>query len=350
MKKSLTFDDVCLVPRFNDVPSRSEPDLSTYLTNKDKMGIPILASNMESVIGNDLAEVLLDHGSIPIMPRDHFTSITDAVYNSMHRFYVSWGVTDIDKLMGELNSVDWLGHPGVCLDVAHGHSIMMERAIKTIKDSYPETQVIAGAVCTDTAVWDLATWGADAIRVGIGPGAACTTRGVTGFGVPQFSALKRCVGAASDRKVHIIADGGIRNSGDVVKALAAGASSVMIGKLFAATDESAAEKRRFGQWMIDRGLPADSLEYLQKKCNEALYRGQASSKFQREGMVPEGEEAWIEVTGSAKDLLATLLGGIRSGMTYGGARTISEFHKKMSKEGAVTEVTPAYQTESRTRL
>jgi len=175
------------------------------------------------------------------------------------------------------------------------------------------------------------------VKVGIGPGAACTTRMVTGFGVPQFTAVRDCAQVAEKLRVPLIADGGIRNSRDVVLALAAGASSVMVGKLFALTREGAAQKRK----------AAGSASGL-----EAKYRGQASADFQtefygglKEKTVAEGVDFWAPVSGSAHELLAELLGGLRSGMTYGGARSIKELQRKAE----FVEVSATYLQESEPR-
>ena len=336
--KALTFDDICLVPQYNNVGSRLEPKANTQLTSDIPMDIPIVASNMESVTGPELADVLIEAGSVPIFPRMPIDLVPVLAERYPTAFF-SWGVR-VDS-PSEFRST-----PRICLDVAHGHSAKMEYAIKSLKDLNPGIQIIAGSVCTARAVIDLVNWGADAIRVGIGPGAACTTRTVTGFGIPQFSAVLECSTEARKHGVPVIADGGIRTSGDIVKALAAGASSVMIGKLFAATVESAAQKRTIGAELLERGLPADTLKFLQKRGVEALYRGQASSHFQREGMIPEGEEEWIEVTGPAKTVISTLVGGIKSGMTYGGASTIEELQRKAE----FREVNPSYMKESEVRL
>ncbi len=154
---------------------------------------------------------------------------------------------------------------GACIDVAHGHSDRMFQFIQELKRTHPDKEIIAGNVCTAMAYHDLVNAGADAVKVGVGPGAACTTRMVTGFGVPQLSAIYDCAKIAEKLRVPLIADGGIRNSRDVVLALAAGASTVMIGKLFAMTSESAAPKRK------SESSPTGM---------EAKFRGQASEDFQ----------------------------------------------------------------------
>jgi IMP dehydrogenase len=233
--------------------------------------------------------------------------------------FVSCGINEKSDILDILAAKP----KGVCIDVAHGHSDRMHHMIDRIKNHNPNIQVIAGNVCTPMAYQDLVNAGADAVKVGIGPGAACTTRMVTGFGVPQFTAVQECAKIANKLRVPIIADGGIRGSRDVVLALAAGASTVMIGKLFALTQDSAAEKQ-----VIVTAYPGGP-------THRAKYRGQASADFQnefygglKEKTVAEGTDFWADVTGSAQDLIDDILGGLRSGLTYGGARNIKELQRK----------------------
>lgn len=333
MRKGYTFDDVALVPQFNNVPSRTEPTLESWLTKERKIDIPILCSNMESVISEELAEILLEYGSVPIFHRFTDVALQKAwVKKWGERIFVSCGI-GMEK-EGHAQELLDLGAGGVCIDVAHGHSDRMLHYISKLKKSHPKKQIIAGNVCTAMAYHDLVNAGADAVKVGIGPGAACTTRLVTGFGVPQFTAIEDCAKIADKLRVPLIADGGIRSSRDIVLALAAGASSVMIGKLFALTQESAAQKRKTATG------------------EEAKYRGQASADFQRDfygGLkdktVAEGVDFWAPVIGSARELIEGFLGGTRSGMTYGGARSIKELQRKAE----FIEVTPTYMQESSIR-
>lgn len=331
MKKAYSFDDVALVPQFNNIPSRTEPSLESWLTRDKKIQIPLLAANMDSVIGEELAEVLLANGSIPIFHR--FTSFEEQakwVEKYRDRTFISCGLQRLEETQRLLDK----GAIGVCVDIAHGHSNRMFRIIEELKKSHPDKEIIAGNVCTPMAYHDLVNAGADAVKVGVGPGAACTTRMVTGFGVPQFSAIYECARIAEKLRIPLIADGGIRNSRDVVLALAAGASSVMIGKLFALTKESAALKRASAA--SDTGL-------------EAKYRGQASEDFQndfygalKEKTVAEGVDFWAPMLGTTQQLIDNLMGGLRSGMTYGGAKNIKELQRKAE----FVEVTAAYIQES----
>lgn len=330
IKRYLTFDDVALVPQFNNIPSRTEPNLETWLTKGRKIGIPLLASNMDSVISEGLADILIANGSMPIFHR--FTDFeTQAKWIKQYgsSIFISSGIHR-DKVDATRQLLD-LGAAGVCIDVAHGHSDRMLKLIGELKKGHPDKDIIAGNVCTPMAYHDLVNAGADAVKVGVGPGAACTTRIMTGFGVPQFSAIFECAQVAEKLRIPLIADGGIRNVRDVVLCLAAGASSVMMGKLFALTKESAAPKRE-----VEGRL-------------EAKYRGQASEDFQtdfygalKEKTVAEGVDFWAPVSGTAQALIDRFMGGVRSGLTYGGARSIKELQRKAE----FVEVTSNYMAES----
>ncbi len=333
-RKGYTFDDVALVPQFNNVPSRTEPCLESWLTRNRKIQIPLVCSNMDTVINEEMADLLIRHGSIPIFHRFTTQEVqTHWVKKYGNQTFISCGILKIQETRDLLD----LGAAGVCVDVAHGHSDRMCHFIEELKRTHPDKEIIAGNVCTPMAYHDLVNAGADAVKVGVGPGAACTTRMVTGFGVPQFSAIYECAKIAEKLRVPLIADGGIRNSRDLILALAAGASSVMLGKMFAMTLESASPKR-------------PSLSDPNRV--EAKYRGQASKDFQlsfygevKPKTVAEGIDFWGPVTGSADDLIEQLMGGLRSGLTFGGAKSIKELQRKAE----FMEVTTNYMHESRPR-
>ncbi|HRW58177.1 MAG TPA: guanosine monophosphate reductase [Chlamydiales bacterium] len=317
MREAYTYDDVALVPQYNNIPSRTEPKLDTWLTKNTKIEMPLLAANMDTVISEELADILIENGGIPIYHR--FTSFENQrkwVKKYKNKTFISCGILNIEEVMELLS----LGASGVCIDVAHGHCDRMVHFIRTLKAKHPNKDVIAGNVCTAMGYQDLVNAGADAVKVGVGPGAACTTRIVTGFGVPQFTAVRDCSIVAEKLRVPLIADGGIKCSRDVVLALAAGASTVMVGKMFALTEQSAAPKRK----------SVDGSGFI-----EAKFRGQASEDFQmefygkmKEKTVAEGVDFWAPITGSTQHLIDTLLGGLRSGLTYGGARSIKELQRK----------------------
>lgn len=210
------------------------------------------------------------------------------------------------------------------LDSAHGHSKGIIDTVKEIKAKYPNLELIAGNVATKDATKALCEAGADAIKVGIGPGSICTTRIVSGVGVPQISAIDECAAEAKKFNVPVIADGGIKYSGDIAKALAAGASSVMIGSLLAGTDESPGQlfSVQGRQYKSYRGM--GSLAAMQKGSSDRYFQeGTASEK-----LVPEGIEGRVPYVGSLKDVIHQLLGGLRSSMGYVGAENIANFQAK----------------------
>ena len=349
LDKAYGFDDVCLVPQYNNVRSRTIPCLETWITKTTKVDMPLIPANMDTVINDDLADVILKNGSYPIFHRfTEFETQYDWVRKYEDRCYVSCGVNNnFDNLQRLLNA----GARGVCIDIAHGHSITTIDLIKQLKQRFPDKEVIAGNVCTEMGYSDLVNAGADCVKVGIGPGSACTTRKVTGFGVPQFSAVYNISQVAKKLKVPIIADGGIRNSRDVVLALAAGASMCMVGGLFAKTYESAGFKyitydnirRQVFNGNPKVNLEKDGKQYLYSLGDslpfdyEVLshFRGQASRDFQenyygsvKEGTCPEGVSFYSKCTGSAQSVINELLSGLRSGLTYGGAKNIKELQRK----------------------
>ncbi|ELM7302300.1 IMP dehydrogenase [Campylobacter upsaliensis] len=212
----------------------------------------------------------------------------------------------------------------IVLDSAHGHSKGIIDSVKAIKAKYPKLEIIAGNVATAGATKALCEAGADAIKVGIGPGSICTTRIVSGVGVPQISAIDECASEADKFGVPVIADGGIKYSGDIAKALAAGASSVMIGSLLAGTDESPGELFTYQgrQYKAYRGM--GSLGAMQKGSSDRYFQqGTAQDK-----LVPEGIEGRVPYVGSIKNVIHQLLGGLRSSMGYVGAKDLLDFRER----------------------
>jgi len=224
------------------------------------------------------------------------------------------------------------------VDIAHGHSDSAIEATRALRREFPEVEIIAGNVATADGTRDLIEAGADAVKVGVGPGSICITRVVTGFGVPQLSAIVECAEAAPF-DVPIIADGGIRTSGDIVKALAAGASSVMLGSLLAGTDESpgVVVLRNNRRTKVSRGMA--SLGATMERPDRQPEDGEDPSWTR---VVAEGVEAAVPYRGAVDDLLAQLVGGLRSGLSYGGARTIGELQETVE----FVQITPAGVQES----
>jgi IMP dehydrogenase len=224
------------------------------------------------------------------------------------------------------------------VDVAHGHSEAVLRAVRALRRRFPDVPIVAGNVATAEGTVDLIEAGADAVKVGVGPGSTCTTRVVTGAGVPQLSAILECARAARERGVPIIADGGIRNSGDITKALAAGASAVMLGNLLAGTEESpgATVIRNGRQYKTYRGMASLWATARRRSLDSPLEEEDIGQ------IVAEGIEALVPYRGKVADVLRQLVGGLRSGMSYCGARTIPE----LWENARFVRITPAGLRES----
>jgi len=210
----------------------------------------------------------------------------------------------------------------VVLDSAHGHSKGVINAVSTIKEVYPELQVIAGNVATAEATEDLIKAGADCVKVGIGPGSICTTRVVAGIGVPQLTAVMDCAEIGAKYDVPIIADGGIKYSGDIVKALAGGASVCMMGSMFAGTEESPGETVLYKgrSYKTYRGM--GSIAAMEKGSKDRYFQSDAKK------LVPEGVEGMVPYKGKAEDIIFQMIGGIKSGLGYCGAETIIDLQQK----------------------
>lgn len=232
------------------------------------------------------------------------------------------------------------------LDIAHGHADHCIHMVKELRCHFPNAQIVAGNVASREGACDLARAGADAIKVGVGPGSICTTRIVTGFGVPQLTAIMDSVAGVAEagRDIPIIADGGIKASGDLVKALAAGASTAMIGSLFAGSEEApGATVIRDGQkFKVVRGM-ASLGAAMGRKAVEQNEDESAESQADWDKVVPEGVEAVVPYRGHVDELLYQLIGGLRSGLSYGGAQSI----KELQDNAEFIEITPAGIRESR---
>ena len=227
---ALSYDDVLLVPKYSDILSRKEVDLSSNLDNKRVLTLPIISSPMDTITESSMANLMASSGGLGIIHR----------YNSIEmQVQLAYQVKDRDKraaaigITGDyLERAQALYEVGVkifCLDVAHGHHILMQEAIKSLKSLYGDVHIMAGNVATKKGFEDLSNWGADSIRCNIGSGSICSTRIQTGHGMPGLQTIFECFSANITRDVKIIADGGIKNSGDIVKALAAGADLIMVG-------------------------------------------------------------------------------------------------------------------------
>jgi len=212
----------------------------------------------------------------------------------------------------------------VAIDTAHGHSARVIAAVKEVKRQFPELDLIVGNIATEEAARDLIAVGADAIKVGMGPGSICTTRVVSGVGMPQITAIMSCVKATRDANIPLIADGGIKFSGDITKALAAGADTVMIGSLFAGTDESPGETILYQGRTFKAYRGMGSLGAMQEGSRDRYGQDQAAPGK----LVPEGIEGRVAYKGPLSSMVLQLVGGLRSGMGYCGTHTIPDLQSK----------------------
>ncbi|MDI1494849.1 MAG: inosine-5'-monophosphate dehydrogenase [Cenarchaeum symbiont of Oopsacas minuta] len=464
-REGLTFDDVLLVPKYSDITSRAQTDLSTQLTRNIPLNIPIISANMDTVTESLMAVTLARLGGIGIIHRfltieeqtneilktkrsgsiiieNPYTINPDQTLNDAINYTTNKNVSGLlvvdpntKKLIGILTerdlafqteleckitdfmtknvvtaphntsieeakdilyknrieklplvdekgrvqgiittkdisnaqayphaSKDIKGRPLVgaavgvkgdfmdrteslldagadilVVDIAHGHSENAINAIRNIKKAFPECELVAGNVATAQATTDLINVGVDAVKVGVGSGSICITRVITGSGVPQLTAVIECAKVGCDNGIPIISDGGTRTSGDATKALAAGASSVMVGSMLGGTDESPGSvlTKNGKRFKVYRGM-ASLAASLGRKSKEQL--AQAQNEDDLNDYVAEGVEAMVPYKGSVNDILKQLTGGIRSGLSYCGAHTISQMQQnaefiKMSRAG-----------------
>lgn len=246
----------------------------------------------------------------------------DASEDELGRLRVGAAVGTGEGLRERAEALVDIGVDVLAIDSAHGHSQGVMRALEQLKAWFPDTDVIAGNVVTAEGTRALIERGADAVKVGVGPGSICTTRVVTGAGMPQITAITECAAAAEPYDVPVIADGGIKYSGDITKALAAGAHSVMIGSLFAGTEESPGETILYEgrSYKAYRGM--GSLGAMEERTADRYFQAGSSKP------VPEGIEGMVPYKGPLADLIHQLVGGVRSGMGYTGCRTLEELRKE----------------------
>jgi IMP dehydrogenase len=341
----LTYDDVSLEPNRVDF-TRGDIDLSTQLTRNVRLDIPIVSAPMDTVTGHALAIELGKLGGMGFIHRNQSVADQAAEVAATVKAGVRVGAA-VGTYETDVERADSLVEAGVTIlmiDSAHGHSKFVIDMIAKLKQRHPKVDVIAGNIATSQGAWDLDEAGADGLRVGMGPGAICTTRIISGMGVPQVSALLNVNTEASKTSLPFIADGGINRSGDLTKAIGAGASTIMLGRLLAGTAESIGETVE---------LPADKvpnrfksiLKPNVKTYKFKTYRGmgslgamQAGKKLKVGGefhdkdlktdkLVAEGVEGLIPLSGSLSDLIATMLEGLKSGMYYTGNRTIADLQQ-----------------------
>jgi IMP dehydrogenase len=326
LQEAFTFDDVLLVPQYSDLKSRSEANISTRIGALE-LDVPILSANMSCITGLSMARALGEAGGAGVLHRyetpEKIKSWIDGLVSLRLPAIPSVGVSADDMRLAK-QYASMTRH--ICLDIAHGDSKNAVEATRYLWELGFDT-IIAGNVCTASGAARLVNAGANVIKLGVGGGAACSTRGVTGHGYPQLSAVMEISRAlVHNKKVTIIADGGLKGSGDIVKALAGGAHCVMAGSLFSGCVESEDKTGYYG---------------MASKKAQLKHHGKVNNSAPEGAEFKLDESFWV----LAKDRLEELAGGIRSGMSYSGARTL----KELRRDAVFVRVSPGTQVESGTR-
>lgn len=314
--QAITFDDVLLVPAYNHYESRRHVDVSVKdRGGKLSLGLPVMTANMDSVTESAMANFIGEKGGIGVLHR--FMSIErniEEFKKCRTQVFVSVGCSDKD--IERAVALRDAGANYFCVDVAHAHAKYVGRTLKQLRDVLPDACIMGGNVATYAGADYLASCGADIIKVGIGGGSVCSTRIKTGFGIPMITSIQECVRV--DRS--IVADGGIRTPGDIVKALAFGADFVMLGGMFAGTSPTP-------------GTVITKSDGRQVKA----YRGMASREAQEDYMgvmadwkTAEGVQTEVPYREDEEAIISDIVGGLRSGLTYGGSSTIRELQRKLN--------------------
>lgn len=329
---ALTYDDIQLVPSYSNISSRRNIDLTTQVTKRYGLRMPLVASCMDTVCESEMAITIAEMGGVGCLHRfmsieeqaievqnivkglqtesiQKLWNVTDAVWNYLPQIPVMAAVGANGDFAERAIALVNAGANIILIDVAHGHHENVKQAIAKLKQVLPnQVDFIAGNIASAKAAQDLEAWGADGLRVGVGGGSLCTTRLKTGFGVPNVSCLQDITAATS---LPIMADGGIRTSGDIAKALALGSSCVMLGSLIAGTKEAPGKIIEKPTGLYKRYRGAASLE-------TKMAHNQAERNV-------EGESTVIPFKGGAKYVIESLLDGVRSALSYGGANNIKDF-------------------------
>ncbi|MBM4420510.1 MAG: IMP dehydrogenase [Chloroflexi bacterium] len=321
-REGLTFDDVLLVPQRSDVLP-TQVSTRTRLTRQVHLELPIVSAAMDTVTESRMAIALGKLGGLGVihrnLPVEEQAAQVATVKAAGVQVAAAVGVMgDADERAAALAAA---GVDVIVVDIAHGHSNQVFRMVEKIKARH-RVQVLAGNVVTAEATEELIAAGADGVKVGVGPGAICTTRVVAGAGMPQITAVFDCAEAADKHGIPICADGGIQQSGDIAKALGAGASTVMLGGLLAGVDESPGEELELpdGVFKAYRGM--GSLGAMEARRSRDRYGQTDVGDFSK--VVPEGVEGIVRALGPLEPFVHQLVGGLRAGMKYVGAATIDE--------------------------
>ena len=312
-KEALTYQDVLLVPQYSDIESRSEVDIGNNLDPDIRLNLPIIASPMDTISESPMAVAMDQNGGMAIIHR--YNSIDEQCKHVQclpNPTIVGAAIGVTGDFVERAQELVVAGVSVLCIDVAHGHHRLTRNALKILRQKFPDFHIMAGNVATLEGFDALARWGASSVRCNIGGGSICTTRTQTGHGVPGLHTIFDCARSEWTGDVKIIADGGIRNAGDVVKALAAGADFVMVGSLLSGTDQAPGKllKTPNGNFKQYRGMAS--------RDAQVNWRGTSSS--------PEGISSMVPWKGDVNKILEKMKGSIKSGLSYSGARTLHELY------------------------
>ena len=337
VKKGLTFDDVLLIPAESHVLP-NEVDLSVQLAKNIKLNVPFISAGMDTVTERSMAIAMALQGGMGVVHKNMSIqaqagevstvkgvslagNFDKAATDDQNRLLVAAAVGVTSDTFERAEALLKVGADAIVIDTAHGHSAGVLRKIAEIRDHFPDVTLIAGNVATAEGTKALFDAGVDVVKVGIGPGSICTTRVVAGVGVPQITAIYDAASVAREYGKTIIADGGIKYSGDIVKALAAGGNAVMLGSMFSGTTEAP------GDVFEDNGKKYKAYRGMGSVGAMAQSHGSSDRYFQggvneANKLVPEGIEARVEYKGDVADIIFQMVGGLRSGMGYCGAPDI----------------------------
>ena len=342
-KKGLTFDDVLLIPAESHVLP-NEVNLSTQLADNIKLNIPLISAGMDTVTEGAMAIAMALQGGLGVVHKNMSiqaqasevanvksvvvpSNATKAAVDDQNRLLCAAAVGVTSDTFERAEALLEAGADAIVIDTAHGHSAGVLRKIKEFREHFPKQTLIAGNVATGDATRALFDAGVDVVKVGIGPGSICTTRIVAGVGVPQITAIYDAASAAREYHKPIIADGGIKYSGDVVKALAAGGNAVMLGSMLSGTTEAPGDifEDNGKKYKLYRGMGSVGAMAQAHGSSDRYFQGGVNEANK---LVPEGVEARVEYKGDVSDVVFQIDGGLRSGMGYCGAANISELIEK----------------------
>lgn len=342
-KKGLTFDDVLLIPAESHVLP-NEVDLSVKLADNIKLNLPFISAGMDTVTESSMAIAMALQGGMGVIHKNMSIvaqagevatvkgvmlsgNFTRAAVDEENKLLVAAAVGVTSDTFQRAQALLEAGANAIVIDTAHGHSAGVLRKIKEIREHFPKATLIAGNVATAESTKALFDSGVDIVKVGIGPGSICTTRIIAGVGVPQITAIYDAASVAREYGKTIIADGGIKYSGDIVKAIAAGGNAVMLGSMFAGTTETPGQIITDGdkKYKVYRGMGSIGAMAQSHGSSDRYFQGGVNEANK---LVPEGIEARVEYKGDVSDTIFQLIGGLRSGMGYVGARNIDELINK----------------------